>query len=278
MLSPAEKDYLFKNLVQPSPIRPDARRNTQFRPLEAKTDFLPSSNGLARIRSVDGLECIVSVKLRVEELLPQFIEVDVDVSGYRDDSNFVLNLKFNLTSLFSRNFPLDNLKLTKKYGFKLYVDCIVTCHTLYPLSLISLTTYLALKTTRLPLLISSTDDDEIAELPTFSDDWDMATMIAENILPPIFIVIGVIGNNLLFDPSNAEEQVLESGIVLSYYQGKAITPISKVNLCERSSSFTIGGMSKSTISHAIQITNEYCGEIIKALDRFIESDNSQAIF
>ena len=71
------------------------------------------------------------------------------------------------------------MKLTSKYTFKLYIDCIIISHSCYPLSLISITNYLALKTTRLPLLISDVNDEEIAELPTFSDDWENAKLIQD---------------------------------------------------------------------------------------------------
>ena len=157
------------------------------------------------------------------------IEVDIDIVGHRDDSNYVANLKFQLTNLLQQNFPFEVLKLTSKYTFKLYIDCIIISHSCYPLSLISITNYLALKTTRLPLLISDVNDEEIAELPTFSDDWENAKLIQDyhlndntrgwiinEISTTNFITIGVIGKNLILDPSFEEEQVLENGLIISF--------------------------------------------------------------
>lgn len=277
-LSPAEHSFLYDSLSSVPPIRPDLRKPFQFRPLEAKTNFLPLSNGLARIRLIDGLECIVLVKLKVEPVLLQFIECDVDVSGFRDDLNFVQNLKYNLTSLLTRNFPQERLQLTKKYMYKLYIDCVVMSHTLYPLSLLSLTTYLALKTTRLPLLISLTDDDEIAELPTFSDDYDLARPVADDFNPPIYIVVGVVGPNLVFDPSMEEEQVLENGLVLTYSDGKIITPITNINLSSLSSLAKFKGVNPATVVKGITMGNNYCEEIVKALNLLVELDDSTTIF
>jgi len=66
-LSPAELSYLHSSLLQSPPIRPDGRSPTQFRPLVAETDILPSANGSARICFADGTEAVVGVKAEVEK-------------------------------------------------------------------------------------------------------------------------------------------------------------------------------------------------------------------
>lgn len=67
-LSPAELSYLYTSLSLPnSPIRPDGRSPTQFRPLTAETDVLPGTNGSARIGFADGTQAIVGVKAEVEK-------------------------------------------------------------------------------------------------------------------------------------------------------------------------------------------------------------------
>lgn len=66
-LSPAELSYLHTSLSQNPPIRPDGRSPTQFRPLIAETDILPSTNGSARICFADGTEAVVGVKAEVEK-------------------------------------------------------------------------------------------------------------------------------------------------------------------------------------------------------------------
>lgn len=66
-LSPAELSYLHTSLSQTPPIRPDSRSPTQFRPLVAETDILPSTNGSARICFADGTEAVVGVKAEVEK-------------------------------------------------------------------------------------------------------------------------------------------------------------------------------------------------------------------
>lgn len=66
-LSPAELAYLHGSLSLSPPIRPDLRAPTQFRPLVAETDILPSANGSARVCFADGSEAIVGVKAEVEK-------------------------------------------------------------------------------------------------------------------------------------------------------------------------------------------------------------------
>ena len=66
-LSPAELSYLHTSLSQNPPIRPDGRSPTDFRPLVAETDILPSANGSARICFADGTEAVVGVKAEVEK-------------------------------------------------------------------------------------------------------------------------------------------------------------------------------------------------------------------
>ncbi|KAI9842810.1 MAG: hypothetical protein M1837_006913 [Sclerophora amabilis] len=65
-LSPAELSYLHTSLSLHPPLRPDGRHATQFRPLIAETDVLPSTNGSARVCFPDGTEAVVGVKAEVE--------------------------------------------------------------------------------------------------------------------------------------------------------------------------------------------------------------------
>ncbi|KAI5959436.1 RRP42 [Candida theae] len=290
LLSPAEKQYLHDSLSQSPVIRPDSRSAHQYRPLEATTSFLPGSNGSARIRLSEGSECIISVKAKVvptelnafEDVASlNLIDVDVDIAGYRDDSNYISNLKFQLTNLLHQNFPHLVLQLTTRYAFRLFIDCVIISHSSYPLSLMSLTTYLALKTTRLPLLVSDPNDLQVAEYPTFSDDWDDSRTIEEIMVdkklgqafkPPIFVTLGVVGKNLMFDPSVEEEQVLENGLVVSFYNDKVITPITNGNFALNSNNSNFTGLNKLVLVKSIALCNQYCPAIVKALDALVEQE------
>ncbi|PVH14461.1 uncharacterized protein CXQ87_002600 [Candidozyma duobushaemuli] len=279
ILSPAERAYLFDSLAMAPPVRPDGRKAFQFRPLEAKTAFLPSSNGSARIRMADGSECIVSVKAKVVLIAkePNLIECDVDIAGFRDDSNFVSNLKFNMTNLFEKNFPVKNLHLTSKYSYKLFIDCIVISHQSYPLTLISMASYLALSSTRLPLLVSETDDAEIEEQPTFSDDWENSQFLSEvfkieKFQPPLFLTFGVAGENVVIEPSVEEEQVLESGILVGWYNNKVISPITNINLATNSNNSNLKGIQPALLLKAVSLAKKFSSQVVAALDAVVEED------
>ena len=77
-------------------------------------------------------------------------------------------------------------------------------------------THLALRSTRLPLQISSDDDD-----PLFDDDWDASTYLyppageTSSSLPPVTLLVMVAGENLFFDPSTHEIAVADSLVAVS---------------------------------------------------------------
>lgn len=250
-------------------------------------DFLPGSNGSSRIRLANGSECIVSVKAKVVLTAkePNLIEWDVDVGGFRDDSNFVSNLRFSLTDLFVKNFPTSQLRLTAKYSYKLYLDCIVISPSSYPLTLATMAAYLALKSTRLPLLVSEVDDSEIEEQPTFSDDWEKAQFLHEffkidSFAPPLYITIGVVGTNIFVDPSEVEEQVLENGLLIGYSQN-SISPITNMNLATNANSSNFKGFNPSMLIRAVNNIKSHLPLIVQSLDeldRQEKEDRTHSIF
>jgi exosome complex component RRP42 len=92
----------------------------------------------------------------------------------------------------------------------------------YPLPLLSLTTHLALLSTRLPRLKSEGDED-----PFFDDDWAAAphlfprtpsTTTTSNPItarPPITLLVMAVGNNIIFDPSKEELAVADVALAVS---------------------------------------------------------------
>jgi len=83
----------------------------------------------------------------------------------------------------------------------------------YPLPLLSLTTHLALLSTRLPKLKSEQDED-----PLFDDDWDASEFFYPRgaiIRPPITLLVMAVKNNIIFDPSKEELAVAEVVLAVS---------------------------------------------------------------
>ncbi|KAI7299213.1 hypothetical protein KC315_g17727 [Hortaea werneckii] len=293
-LSPAELSYLHTSLTQSPPIRPDGRSPTQFRPLIAESDILPSANGSARICFADGTEAIVGVKAEVEKTRSAFssfnasdatgeehsqgvlglgkgsgrdveddddrmeddvadgngsegkgkgrdewVEVAIDVPGMRDDDALPVFLSAMLTEALLADGGLkDRLWINRRFHWRLYIDILLLSQPLsYPLPLLSLTTHLALLSTRLPALVSERDED-----PLFNDDWEASTFLypktsspssssssstaAPPSPPPITLLVvsispssssGAAADNstILFDPSREELAVADAVVAIS---------------------------------------------------------------
>lgn len=152
LLSPAELSYLATSLTSTPPLRPDGRTTTQFRPLVAETDILPSANGSARICFADGTEAIVGVKAEVErsmlapaqahgDLPPiaegqeqqatrrsgagrnEWVELSVEIPGFREDDSMPVFMSAMLSEALLADGTLANkLVINTRWHWKLYLD------------------------------------------------------------------------------------------------------------------------------------------------------------
>lgn len=277
-LSPAELSYLKDSLKASPPVRPDARKVAQFRPLQATTNFLPTANGSARIRTSDGSECIVGVKAKVvkTEQESDLINVDVDISGFKDNHP----LPNVLASIFEKTLNQATpqlrkaLKLTSRFSFKLFIDGLVLSHSSHPLGLLSLTIYLALLSTKLPLITSSTDDSKAEEIPVFHDDWNQAIPLCGQLddgwKPPLLFLLGIVGSNVIVDPSEEEEQVAEAGVIVGWSNGSVSAPLQMIDLDGSRTS----GLRSSVISNAYKLVAEAGPEVADALDTIISMETA----
>ncbi|KAJ5720505.1 3' exoribonuclease family protein (Rrp42) [Penicillium malachiteum] len=267
-LSPAELSYLYTSLALPqSPIRPDGRSPTQFRPLSAESNILPGTNGSARIGFADGTQAIVGVKAEVERtvLISDTLDVDqdaetgegegesasaatgghgswvqmsIEIPGFRDDDALPVflaeMLRESLVGSVGGNDG-DNgerhmagglkgrLVINKRWHWRLYIDVLLLSQPLsYPLPLLSLTTHLALLSTKLPKLKSTGEED-----PFFDDDWAAAEYLyprtstinsnpSQQVRPPITLLVISVGENVIFDPSREEIAVADAVLAISF--------------------------------------------------------------
>ncbi|KAF7620722.1 hypothetical protein AFLA_006022 [Aspergillus flavus NRRL3357] len=286
-ISPAELSYLYTSLALPgSPIRPDGRSATQFRPLTAETDILPGTNGSARVGFADGTQAIVGVKAEVEKTvvsadalkLPQqtqeeyvgnndgeanqgsssghgsWVQMSIEIPGFRDDDALPVFLSEmmreplveSVSSEGSGNGEMTGglkgrLVINKRWHWRLYIDvrCLFNLRWAvdsnavdlvlllsqpqsYPLPLLSLTTHLALLSTKLPKLKSKGEED-----PFFDDDWDAAEYLyprststasatpSQQVRPPVTLLVVSVGENIIFDPDREEIAVADTVLAVS---------------------------------------------------------------
>jgi exosome complex component RRP42 len=266
LLSPAELSYLHSSLGQTPPVRPDGRGPAQFRPLVAETDILPATNGSARVCFADGTEAVVGVKAEVEKSAVSnsslqrnedekmeteaeevdghdgaaskgsnsWVEMSIDVPGYRDDDVLPVFLAAMLTEgLLASGGLKDRLYINRRFHWKLYIDVrtleyvdrmkliiqviLLSPPLSYPLPLLSITTHLALLSSRLPKLVSEGDED-----PLFNDDWEASTYLypfdssrKRKYTPPITLLVIAVGSNIVFDPNKEELAVAEGVLALT---------------------------------------------------------------
>jgi len=248
-LSPAELDFLHSSLSLQPPIRPDSRGSTDFRPLSAETDILPAANGSAHLSFADGSEAIVGVKAEVEKTInrskvnsdhgnsapekpsssPSWISLTITLPNLRDDEPSLSFLSSTLLEPLLASGLTDALPINKNWHWHLCVDILLLSPyglTSYPVPLLSLTTHLALLSTRLPKLKSEGEED-----PLFEDDWERSTYLYERAnkgkakgrkglrlglpRPPVTLLVMAVGENVLFDPSREELAVADGVFAVS---------------------------------------------------------------
>ncbi|KAK4212855.1 ribosomal protein S5 domain 2-type protein [Rhypophila decipiens] len=156
----------------------------------------------------------------------EWVELSVEIPGYRDDDSGTVFLSALLTeALLADGNLTKKLRINTRFHWKLYLDILLISPPLsYPLPLLSLTTHLALLSTRLPRLKSEGDED-----PFFDDDWAAAPYLypRENgtsgkatLRPPISLLVMAVGNNIIFDPAKEELAVADVALAVSIGDGK----------------------------------------------------------
>ncbi|KAI8965028.1 ribosomal protein S5 domain 2-type protein [Daldinia sp. FL1419] len=152
-----------------------------------------------------------------------WVEITVEIPGYRDDDSSTVFLATMLSeALLADGEFTKKLWINRRFHWKLYIDIILISPPLsYPLPLLSLTTHLALLSTRLPRLKSEADED-----PMFDDDWAASRFIyprqssdttsaTVGSRPPVTLLVMAVGDNIIFDPSKEELAVADSALAVS---------------------------------------------------------------
>lgn len=263
--SVSELSYLRSSLVSSPPLRPDCRKSGQFRPVELEADFLPFTNGSARVRAADGSECIVGIKTKVVVRSDgNLIEPSVDITGYKDNDPLPNSLAEALRQTLTACPELSSqLILTEKYAFRLYVDCVVLSFTSHPLSLLSLAVFRALKATRLPQLISSREDTVVDEIPQFNDDWEASVPICTDWSPPLVLLLAVVGDNVLLDPTDAELEVAETALCVTWKNNGVAAPIKNIDI---GSGKNVGSYNPKVLLDAYDLVQGCADQVVLMMD------------
>ncbi|KAL2435200.1 hypothetical protein ABEF95_014423 [Exophiala dermatitidis] len=166
----------------------------------------------------------------------EWISLTLTVPGVRDDDSSLAFLEemlreplvtalteTDLNDSSNSNSVQDKLVINSRWHWHVYIDVLLISPNglaSYPLPLLSMATHLALRDTRVPKLKSEGEEDPIAD-----DDWMASTYLyprkstgtnaggsATVSRPPVILLVVVVGENAIFDPSR-EELAVADGLV-----------------------------------------------------------------
>ncbi|KAJ5089779.1 hypothetical protein N7532_008463 [Penicillium argentinense] len=170
-----------------------------------------------------------------------WVQMSIEIPGFRDDDALPVflsemmreSLVGSVTEGSGKADAADaaemagglkgRLVINKRWHWRLYIDVLLLSQPLsYPLPLLSLTTHLALLSTKLPKLKSQGEED-----PFFDDDWAVAEYLyprissqktklpSQYVRPPVTLLVISVGENVIFDPNREEIAVADAVLAIS---------------------------------------------------------------
>ncbi|KAJ5603624.1 hypothetical protein N7537_006580 [Penicillium hordei] len=170
----------------------------------------------------------------------EWVQMSIEIPGFRDDDALPVFLSEMMRESLVGSVAGGNgdaakemagglkgrLVINKRWHWRLYIDVLLLSQPLaYPLPLLSLTTHLALLSTKLPKLKSTGEED-----PFFDDDWDAAEYLYPRsntsksplsaapsypVRPPVTLLVISVGDNVIFDPNREEIAVADAVLAIS---------------------------------------------------------------
>ncbi|KAK2752217.1 hypothetical protein FQN55_008107 [Onygenales sp. PD_40] len=176
----------------------------------------------------------------------EWVEMSIEIPGLRDDDPLPVFLAEMMREGLvgsggeeGEGGLKERLVINQGWHWRIYIDILLLSPPLsYPLPLLSLTTHLALLSTKLPKLKSKDEED-----PMFDDDWAAAeylyprrthshtthttssstthtskppTQITTHpFRPPVTLLVIAVGDNIIFDPSREEIAVAEAVLAVT---------------------------------------------------------------
>lgn len=170
-----------------------------------------------------------------------WISLSLTLPGLRDDDQGLVFLEEMLREVLitpTDDSPSENSKgkgsslqnalvINSRWHWRLHIDVVLisppegSAAGSYPLPLLSMAIHMALKDTRVPRLKSEGEEDPFAD-----DDWDASVhlysrgasgrnrYLADGV-PPVTLLVIVVGENIIFDPSGTELAVADGVLAMS---------------------------------------------------------------
>ena len=162
--------------------------------------------------------------LKIRRGRQDWVTLTLTLPGLRDDDpNLIFleeMLREPLTVSSTATSLQDTLVINSRWHWHIYIDVLlISPHGLasYPLPLLSMATHLALRDTRVPRLKSEGEEDPVAD-----DDWMASGYlysrdggVRERVRPPVTLLVVVVGENVVFDPTREELAVADGVVAVS---------------------------------------------------------------
>lgn len=166
-----------------------------------------------------------------------WISLGLTLPGLRDDDQSLVFLEEMLrevlvtpassasTDTSASGSLQDALVINSRWHWRLYIDVVLvsppegSAAGSYPLPLLSMAIHLALRDTRIPRLKSEGEEDPLAD-----DDWEASVYLYRKPgksrflaggVPPVTLLVMVVGENVIFDPSGTELAVADGVFAVS---------------------------------------------------------------
>ncbi|PLB40186.1 exosome non-catalytic core subunit RRP42 [Aspergillus candidus] len=161
-----------------------------------------------------------------------WVQMSIEIPGFRDDDALPVFLAEMMREPLVESVSEGGsggmtgglkarLVINRRWHWRLYIDVLLLSQPLsYPLPLLSLTTHLALLSTKLPKLKSQGEED-----PFFDDDWNAAEYLyprsatpslkQQQVRPPVTLLVIAVGENVIFDPNREEIAVADTVLAVS---------------------------------------------------------------
>ncbi|KAG4303832.1 hypothetical protein PORY_002761 [Pneumocystis oryctolagi] len=298
-LSASQLSYLHSSLLQNPSIRPDARGPTQFRPLFVQVNVLPLTYGSSYVRWGD-ISVVVGIKAEIIDALNLNISgkskrggkitVNVEIfpnSSNENDDNDSVSAFFTESLLQSLSgIRLERLLVTSTKAWSIFIDAVVISSNNYALPALALAARLALQTTKLPHIIAhiapeSIDADKVAQNIGFGEfevDHDLKNGIPVPDIENVGVIIFVanVGDNILYDISNDEIEVVEGLLAVGVLKNGQITYTRRIHIPNNYKTSTCG-LKYSIVKKMLEGAANIGKELIKKSeeDAIYQSKNNQ---
>jgi len=252
-------------------VRNDGRARMDYRGFTLTTGVIPHASGSCRLK-LDRTDVIVSIKAdltlpeaETPDLGKMACSVECTSSSILEGDEALKNLNINLTSGLSKllceskTLDLSSLCVIKgKQVWILHIDAMVLDVGGNLLDAISLATYAALTTTKLPHVevVGSGEEEGEVELQVSDDPYESKPLASiENL--PITVSLTKIGSGFVVDATAEEEQCMAACLSISVNKKGRICGMHKTGP---------GGISPSALQEMIKCGRHIGLELLAKLD------------